>query len=124
SYDTKVRIFMVTRVYLVRAILNQQQAGAVDSGVARLGLTPDTSPSASDKAGVANSPADANGSEAALAKRLDEVEKQLASLQKGAAASYRSQFGREILLDQKFPRPVAIGYRHVTFEPKAADAAN
>jgi len=113
-YGTTIRIFMVSRVYLVRAIVNQQQAGAAEGGVARAGSR--TPPSADKPPAGSEPPAGATAREVALQSRLDAVERQLASLQNVGTGDYRAHFNREILMDQTFPRPVAIGYRYVIHE--------
>jgi len=108
-YSVTVRLIMVSRVYLAREILEQWSTSGSEGGSAQAAVKADAR-----KPVVAS--ASGGTAATALEQRIGDVEKQLADLQQGGALVYRSASGTDILLDQKFPRPVAVGYRAVPFD--------
>jgi hypothetical protein len=108
-YSVTVRLIMVSRVYLARQILEQWSASGAEGGAAEAAVKANAT-----KTVVAPTP----GATAAatLEQRIDDLTKQLADLQQGGALLYRSASGTEILLDQSFPRPLAVGYRAVSYD--------
>lgn len=114
-YAVSIRIFMVNRVYLARAIVNEMRLGRDASGGAQLGAGANAQ-SVTDAPAVAPA-GDAAPNLADLRKRMDDVEKKLANSRAGFAGSFDASQKRELGLDQTFARPVAIGYRFVSYEP-------
>jgi hypothetical protein len=117
-YSVTVHLIMVSRVYLAREILEQRKIGGAEGGGGQVAAAGASTPAAG--AGAADSAT-------ALEQRIAAIEKRLTDLQKGAVIAYRSASGTDILLDQKFPRPVAIGYRSVPYEfasPTASSQSN
>jgi hypothetical protein len=107
-YSVTVQLIMVNRVYLAGEIFEQRSDSSAEGSDAaavppagRIKLSP-TPP--------------ADGAKAAPEDRTGEVENRLAGLQESSAVVYRSGTGTEVLLDQKFPRPIVIGYRSVPYE--------
>jgi hypothetical protein len=119
QYDLTIQVIMVYRIYLAREIVEQwsslvSEGGGVKAALAGEGeavLPSDQPKSAGD---AANS----------LEQRMEVIEQQLSNTRRGGALVYRSSAGTDILLDQKFPRPVAVGYRSVArgFAAGAASA--
>jgi hypothetical protein len=121
-YNYPVRIIMIDRVFYAREILERSVAESAESGSGSGGLERGASDNRSAPSGGAPTqpsvtPGDRT-SEAisALEGRLNDLDKRLATIQQGSAVEYRSQNGREILLDQKFSRPIAFGYRSVVYD--------
>jgi hypothetical protein len=70
------------------------------------GAQPSSFPqSSADRANVEN-----------INKRLSDVEAQLSKLSPGGVLIFQSESGSEILLDEKFDRPVAFGIRTVRYD--------
>jgi hypothetical protein len=118
-YSVTIHLIMVSRVYLAREILEQRKIGGAEGGGVQA-ATQASGASASTPVAGATDPA------STLEQRIAAMEKQLTDLQKGAVVAYRSTSGTDILLDQKFPRPVAIGYRSVPYEfaPSGSSPSN
>jgi hypothetical protein len=117
-YPIKIRLFMVSRVYLARAIINQVRFGRAESGNLQLSagersVEPPRPPPTLGTGG------DAVGSVTELQKRIDDLEKRISGSPQAAAGSFGSSFSRQLGLDQSFARPVTIGYRSVSYyEPE------
>ena len=107
AYDLEVHVIMVSRVYLTREILEQSSAAVNEGGGGGAGAMK-VAPSF-----AAPSPSSDADPAAALRSRLTAVESRLGGADPGATLLFRSESGTEVLLDKKFPRPVAIGYRSV-----------
>jgi hypothetical protein len=103
-YYLGVRLIMVSRVYLAREILEQWSTLGAEGGSVQAAVR-----AAGSSQGTTNSTT-------TLEERIAGIEKQLADLHEGGALVYRSRSGTEIFLDQKFPRPLAIGYRSVPYD--------
>jgi hypothetical protein len=116
-YAITIRIFMVNRVYLARAIYNQVQFGRAEIGTAQLSVSePATEPTTQIQAPPGGVGADTPGSLSELQKRIDDLEKRLSGLQQSAAGTYGSTFNRRLGMNETFARPVAIGFRYVSYE--------
>jgi len=111
QYDLTVQVIMVYRIYLAREILEQWSSLVSEGGGAEEALA-----GAGEAAKPADQPKAAGEASSPLEQRLEAVERQLSNAKQGGAVVYRSSAGTDILLDQKFPRPVAIGYRSVTHD--------
>jgi hypothetical protein len=121
-YPIKIRIFMVNRVYLTRAIVNQVRFGRAEAGSAQLsGGTTSAEPLPQSPAPTGGVAGDPPGSLAELQKRIDDLEKRLSGSRQAAAGTYGSSLNRQLGIDQTFARPVAIGYRYVSYyEPDSS----
>ena len=118
-YAVTVRILMVNRVYLARAIINQVRVGRAETGSAQLSVGEAGAELPSRPAApVPGAGGDTSGSVTELQKRIDDLEKRLSGSRPEAAGSFGSSFNRQLGIDQKFARPVAIGYRYVSYEPE------
>jgi hypothetical protein len=116
-----IRIFMVNRVYLARAINNQVRFGRAEIGTAQLSVSdPGAEPPTQSQAPTGGAGADTPGSLSELQKRIDNLEKRLSGSQQAAAGSYGSTFNRRLGMNETFARLVAIGYRYVSHEPDAS----
>jgi hypothetical protein len=121
KYALTIRFFMVSRVYLTSGIVNQTQLARAVGGGGTLSLDPGASQPGT--AAVQTTPAASGGdtaaaTPAAVQQRLDALEKQVNGLRQGGAASYASSYDRGFAMDQTFARPVAIGFRSVTYDLK------
>lgn len=118
QYDLTIQVIMVYRIYLAREILEQWSSLVSEGGGAEAALASE------GEAGkpAADQPKPAGDASNPLEQRLEAVERQLSNANQGGSAVYRSSAGTDILLDQKFPRPVAIGYRSVTHDFAAGAA--
>jgi hypothetical protein len=111
QYDFTVQVIMVYRIYLAREILEQWSSLVSEGGGAEAAL-----PGAGEAVKPADQPKSGGDASNPLEQRLEAVEQQLHEARQGGAIVYRSSAGTDILLDQKFPRPVAIGYRSVAHD--------
>jgi hypothetical protein len=109
-YSVTVSVVMVSRVYLAREILEEWSTSGAEGGAAQVALKTSSPASAPEPTSGGDTPG------ASVERRVGDVEKQLANLQQGGALVYRTAAGTDILLDQKFPRPVAVGYRSVSYD--------
>jgi len=100
-YAVTVRLIMVNRVYLAREILEQRSIGRATGGGAQ--------------ASQAKAPAPVAGI-TSMDQRIATIEKQLADLQSGGTLTFQTNFGADMLMDVKFARPVAIGYRAIQYD--------
>ena len=124
KYPIIVQLIMVSRVYLTRSILHVIRTGSTRGGGTRVTVVPvqrDGATAANDtRAQTPPNPQGAEGSRAeyeeAMKKRLDDIEKQLSAARAGGVLTYQSSSGNEILLEENFDRPVAIGYRDVQYK--------
>jgi hypothetical protein len=95
KYALTIRFFMVSRVYLTSGIITQTQLARALGGGGTLLLDPSASQSETT---ARPAPAAAGGDTAATSvgvqQRLDALEKQLADLRQGGAASYASSYDR------------------------------
>jgi hypothetical protein len=121
--DLTIRIIMIYRIYLAREILEQWSSLVSEGGGIRAAIS---SAAETLKPSDQSNPSDQtkNGGDAtnSLEKRLEEVERQLNDAHQGGAIVYRSSAGTDILLDQKFPRALAVGYRSVDYDPPTSDS--
>ena len=118
QYDLTIQVIMVSRIYLAREILEQWSSLVGEGGGAEAAL-----PGTGEAVKPTDQPKSAGDASNPLEQRLEAVERQLSNAKEGGAIVYRSSAGTDILLDQKFPRPVAIGYRSVTHDFTAAGAS-
>jgi hypothetical protein len=116
-HPLEVDIVMVNRVYLARAIVHMRRAGSTQGGSARIMAPRNDDGVAAEAATAALTPQDV----AALKKRLDDLEKQVARARAGGALAFESSFGSEMALDERLDRPVAFGYRSVRLEDDSHD---
>jgi hypothetical protein len=120
-YAMSIRIFIVNRVYLARAIVNEVRFGRNSSGTAQLFGGGDGRESRSEAPPAAAAPTGDTPPNTDLRKRLDELERKLGDARAGLGGSYDASLRRELGLDQTFARPVAIGYRYVSYERASND---
>ena len=117
KYALTIRFFMVSRVYLTSGIVNQTElARAVGGGGAVSLVSGASQPGTAEQAAPAASGGETAATPAAVQQRLDALEKQIAGLRQGGAASYASSYDRGFAMDQTFARPVAIGFRSVAYD--------
>jgi hypothetical protein len=111
QYDLTIQIIMVYRIYLAREIVEQWSSLVSEGGGAETAL-----PATAEPAKPPDQPKTPGDAANPLEQRIEAVERQLSNARQGGAIVYRSSAGTDILLDQKFPRPVAVGYRSVTYD--------
>jgi hypothetical protein len=123
QFAVKVGIVMVNRVYLTQSILHVRRSGNAQGGAGSVALRSrpkvgDRVVSESDEQSPPISQANAtNASDpGAVPPRRSQGERQLSTVQPGGEIVYEASSGSEILLKEKFDRPVAIGYRSVAYE--------
>ncbi|HEX8164204.1 MAG TPA: hypothetical protein VF601_00260 [Beijerinckiaceae bacterium] len=108
-----IEIVMVNRVYLTRSIAHVRRSSSSQGGGLSAARPAPASP-------PKPAPAARSGSEGteqeALKKRLEEVEAQLAGVRAGGTLVFASMSGNEVMLQEEFDRPVAIGYRSVRYD--------
>jgi hypothetical protein len=124
----QVGLVIVNRVYLARSIVHLRRQGQAKSNAVSLSpfsslggtaqnATPEQPAAAAPAAGAATA-----GSDDALKKRIDELEKKVAAMRTGAGISADSSASAESAFDTgRLDRPVAFGFRYVRFEPAKDD---
>ena len=130
-YAMSVGLVMVNRVYLTRSISQVRRIGNAQGGGAALEVVPPgvaVAGAHTEAAAAQQTPASRAGTDAdallAMQGRLDELTKELGTLKGGGAVSLQLAAGNEVVLNQTFSRPVAIGYRSIRYEPAADQSAN
>jgi len=106
----------VNRVYLARSIVHRRTDGRAQSGsfFGSLFQSSENKPDKPAESGETGSSADA-----ALKKRIDELEKQVASMRTGGGFSSQTSASAESAFDTgRLPRPVAFGFRYVAYDFK------
>jgi hypothetical protein len=121
-FPVAVKIFMISRVYTSREILEQSTVDTAEGISGKVTFTSSRQARTGRDTPSATSEAPANGAQksppetaAAMDKRLDEMDQKLASMQAGGVVAFRSDNGLEELLHEKFIRPIAIGFRSVKY---------
>ncbi len=111
QYDLTIQVIMVYRIYLAREILEQWSSLVSEGGGVKAALAGE-----GEAVRPSDQPKSAGDAANSLEQRMDAIEQQLSNTRQGGAIVYRSSAGTDILLDQKFPRPVAVGYRSVAHD--------
>jgi hypothetical protein len=116
KYAMTVEIVMVNRVYLSRSIVHLRRSATLRGGEI-LGQRDDTKKDTPPEQ-PASTPQSANerAEYDAMKKQVAQLQKQLADARGGGSIVYESSSGNEISLEEKFDRPVAIGYRAVRYD--------
>jgi hypothetical protein len=113
-YAIEVGIVIVNRVYLARSIVHRRTDGRAQSGSFFGSLFP-SSENKADK--PAESGETGTTADAALKKRVDELEKQVASMKTGGGLSSQTSASAESAFDTgRLSRPVAFGFRYVAYD--------
>lgn len=114
-YAIEVGLVIVNRVYLARSIVHRRTDGRAQSGSFFGSLFQ----SSENKAKPAESGETGSSADAALKKRIDELEKQVASMKTGGGLSSQTSASAESAFDTgRLPRPVAFGFRYVAYDFK------
>jgi hypothetical protein len=106
-----IKVFMVYRAYLAHEILEQWSSLVSEGGGVRAALA-----QASEGAKLPEQPKNPSDAANSADQNISSIEQQLGNARQGGALIYRSSAGTDILLDQKFPRPLAVGYRSVSHD--------
>jgi len=113
-YAIEVGIVIVNRVYLARSIVHRRTDGRAQSGSFLASLFP-SSENKADKSGESGETG--SSADAALKKRIDELEKQVAKMKTGGGLSSQTSSNAESAFDTgRLSRPVAFGFRYVAYD--------
>jgi hypothetical protein len=120
----QVGLVIVNRVYLARSIVHLRRQGQAKSNsvslspFSSLGGTAQNAAPGQPAAVAPAAGAATAGSDDALKKRIDELEKKVAAMRTGAGISADSSASAESAFDTgRLDRPVAFGFRYVRFDP-------